>query len=67
MRVRVINESGYEQACLGISLSHHSTLERAKQVALKLAHKDGGHNKFLESIVTWIDVTAARYWWQQLS
>lgn len=33
--------------------------------AQRLACKDGGHNKFLESIVVWLDITAPRYWWQQ--
>ena len=34
-------------------------------VAEKLAGLDGGHNKFLESMVVWLDVTAPRYWWQE--
>lgn len=39
----------------------------AKQdaVALRLAPKDGGHNKFLESIVVWLWINAPRYWWQE--
>lgn len=35
------------------------------KVATKLAHKQGGHNKFLESIMVWVDVTAPLYWWKQ--
>lgn len=31
----------------------------------KLAGMQGGHNKFLESILMWLDVRAPRYWWQQ--
>jgi hypothetical protein len=31
----------------------------------KLAPMQGGHNKFLESVVLWLDVRAPRYWWQQ--
>jgi len=67
MKVEIINEDGCEQALLGISLSYDNTFELDKQykVALKLAKKDGGHNKFLESIQVWIDITAPRYWWQQ--
>jgi len=61
----ILNESGYEEACLGISLSYNSTIERSREVAIKLANKDGGHNKFLESIYVWLYITAARYWWQQ--
>lgn len=65
MKVSILKEAGYEEACLGISLSYNSTPERAMEVAMKLAPKDGGHNKFLESMVVWIDVTAPRYFWQQ--
>lgn len=65
MHVKILKEAGYEEAILGISLSHGSTLERAREVALNLAPKDGGHNKFLESIFVWLDVTAPRYWWQE--
>ena len=35
------------------------------KVAQKLAKKDGGHNKFLESIVLWVDIDAPRYWWSE--
>ena len=35
------------------------------EVARRLALKGDGHNKFLESIVLWVDITAPRYWWQQ--
>jgi hypothetical protein len=50
---------------LGLSLSYGIKIERAEQVALKLYNKSGGHNKFLESIQVWLDVTAPRYWWQE--
>ena len=67
MKVDIINESGCEQALLGMSLSYEKPFYFPTQykVALKLAGKDGGHNKFLESIQVWIDITAPRYWWQQ--
>ena len=64
MEIEVIGEYGYEQAMLGISLSFNSTIEKSYQVAKSLAHKQGGHNKFLESIQLWIDVDAPRDWWQ---
>jgi|WetSurMetagenome_2_1015567.scaffolds.fasta_scaffold159205_2 hypothetical protein len=35
------------------------------KVADKLAPKDTGENKFLESLVVWLDIIAPRYWWQQ--
>jgi len=34
-------------------------------VAEKLRFKGDGHNKFLESIVVWLDIDAPRYFWQQ--
>ncbi len=65
MNVTKLSESGYEEAMLGISLSWASNPERAKEIAPKLAHKQGGHNKFLESMMVWLDVDAPRYWWQE--
>jgi len=35
------------------------------ELALRLAHKDYGHNKFLESMIVWVDILAPRYWWVQ--
>ena len=34
-------------------------------VSKKLAHMQGGHNKFLETITLTLDVKAPRYWWQE--
>ena len=65
MRVYLLNEVGYVEAMIGISLSHGTSVEQAKQVAKNLSQKDGGHNKFLESIMLWFDVTAPRHWWQE--
>jgi hypothetical protein len=65
MIVKIINESGYEQAMLGLSLSHNKLVENMPEVAMKLCDKDGGHNKFLESMAVWLDVTAPRKVWQQ--
>ena len=61
----VLSESGYEEAMLGISLSWASSPERARQIAPNLAHKQGGHNKFLESIHLYLDVTLPRGVWQE--
>lgn len=63
--VKVLREAGYEEAMIGITLSHGAKVERAMEIAEKLAHKGSGHGKFLESIMVWIDVRAPRYWWQQ--
>lgn len=74
IRAKVLREAGHEEALLGMSLSHglhkkemseNERWERKLKVARGLAHKQGGHNKFLESIIVWLDVTAPRYWWQQ--
>lgn len=65
MKVKVINESGWVAAVEGISLSYNSSFESAERAAYRLASKDGGHNKFLESMMVWLDITAPRYWWQE--
>ena len=65
MRIKVLDERGYESALVGLSLSYRQKPEKMPEVARRLALKGGGHNKFLESIVLWLDITAPRYWWQQ--
>ena len=54
-------------ALLGTSLSRSQPIENMSKVCENLANKNGGHNKFLEFISVWIDITAPRYWWQQMS
>jgi uncharacterized protein (DUF2267 family) len=63
VKVIKLKEAGYREALLGLSLSYES--EPSHRVAKRLSNKGGGHNKFLESIIVWLDVTAPRYWWQQ--
>ena len=65
MKVRVLEEHGASSALLGLSLSYGSPIEKMDTVAERLRFLGNGHNKFLESIVMWLDVTAARYFWQQ--
>lgn len=66
MEAIVRGEYGYELAVEGIGYSFGiDDQERLKGVAEKLAPKDGGHNKFLESMQVWIEITASRYWWQE--
>lgn len=65
MQTKVLLESGYEQSALGFSLSYNSTIHRAKEIFPKFAFGKPGENKFLESIVLWIDVTAPIFWWQE--
>ena len=64
IEVKVTEESGYESALSGLALNKKQTKEM-KQVADKLAKMDGGHNKFLESIIVWLEIKAPRYWWAE--
>lgn len=78
MKVQILKEAGYEQALLGMSLSYKDRsipLEtwwtpeqqaKAASRAAKLAHKNGGHNKFLRQIELWLYVEAPRYWWSEM-
>lgn len=65
MKIKVLDEQGYGWAMLGLSLSFDQDPADMPGVAQKLAFKGDGHNKFLESIVVWLDIIAPRYWWQQ--
>ncbi len=70
MKVKVLETCGMEWALLGLSLSYNKLdpdkdIMKLYDLSKKLAKKDGGHNKFLESIITWIDITASRKWWSQ--
>ncbi len=66
MKVKILGEAGYEFALQGIGKSYGvSDFDKLESIALKLCKKDGGHNKFLESIVVWLDIKAPRYWWQE--
>lgn len=76
MHVKVLLEAGIDQALRGLSYSYHDRelpveewwkgqRTKAYKRAAILAHKQGGHNKFLESIVLWVDIEAPRGWWQE--
>ena len=65
MIVEKISEYGLEEAALGFSLSYNSNPERAKQIFPKYAHGIPGEGKFLESIITYWDVNAPRYFWSE--
>jgi hypothetical protein len=67
MNVFKLKESGYEEALLGLTLSREQPIENMPALAERLADKDGGHNKFLEFIHVCLDITAPRYWWQQMA
>ena len=78
MNVVILKEDGHEEALFGIGLNKSITSpfknwsevpdwmkEQIKNVALKLSSKDGGHNKFLETITVWLDIDAPLYFWKQ--
>ncbi len=66
MKIKIMKEEGHQQALIGLSLSYNVEDEdKIKMIAKNLSQKDGGHNKFLESIILWIDIDAPRYWWSQ--
>jgi thymidylate synthase ThyX len=77
MIIKVLRESGAEEALLGMSLSYYDHLEpletwwndekkqRAHKRATSLAHRGGGHSKFLESVQVWIFLQASRDVWSE--
>ena len=65
MNVCILEEHGYASALLGLCLSYNQDPARMSAVAKKLRFKGDGHNKYLESIVVWMDIDAPRYFWQQ--
>lgn len=72
MIVKILNESGYKQAMLGLSLSYNKHdieteqgLRKTKAVARALAGRGCGHDKFMESIAVWMDIKATLKWWDQ--
>ena len=77
MEVKIEHECGYDFALRGMAYSYKDRgedlgewwttekFEKAEKRAKILAHKGGGHNKFLESIQVWIDVEAPRSFWQE--
>ena len=65
MNIKILEESGYEHALHGISLSYNKDIESMEKVAKSLCKLDGGHNKFLESMTVWLEIRAPRYWWSE--
>lgn len=65
MHVKVLNEAGYAEAMLGLSLNKNKNPEDMPRVAENLGPMDLGHNKFLESIVIWIDIRLSRDLWSE--
>lgn len=76
MKVKVLEEHGHDLALRGMAYSFKDRATeveswweaqrvRAEKRAPLLAGKGGGHDKFLESIVVYIDVEASRAWWSE--
>lgn len=77
MQTKILNEAGYDEALRGMAYSYKYRAEDPdewwqfqKLKAIKragiLCDRDGGHNKFLESIQIWIDIEACRAWWSEM-
>lgn len=77
MNITVLGEAGLEWALYGMALSFKdrkldpetwwpAQRDKAFKRAAILAHKQGGHNKFLESVVVWLDIEAPRAWWSEM-
>ncbi len=65
INVKKVQEAGYKPALIGLGHNKKQSPEKMSVVAERLADKDYGHNKFLESIIIWLDVRAPRYFWQE--
>jgi hypothetical protein len=79
MRVNILSEFGETSALYGLGLSYGLTsnisfyefsedmvlYNKVRNVALKLYKKEDGHNKFLESIGIFLDITAPRFFWSE--
>ncbi|MGH2270981.1 hypothetical protein ACQ9LF_04210 [Anaerohalosphaeraceae bacterium U12dextr] len=65
LNVKKAQEAGYKPALIGLAHNKKQCPDKMSVVAQKLADKDGGHNKFLESIIVWLDVRGPRYFWQE--
>ena len=72
--IKVLNESGFNEAMLGLGLSYNvisledyknRNFDKVYDTALKLCGKGGGHDKFLESMNVTLYVEAPRYIWQE--
>jgi len=65
MKIYDIEVHGFDRAMRGLARSYNQSPESMPEVALKLGPKDLGHNKFLESIVVWMEIEAPRFWWSE--
>ncbi len=78
MQVKVLYEAGLNEALKGMAYSFRDEgmppeefwtderFKRSLERAHKLAWMQGGHNKFLESVVVCVEVKASRAWWCEM-
>lgn len=67
MKIKILEEAGHPWAILGLSLSYEQgDLNRVYERSKQLYRLDEGHNKFLESIAVWMDITASRDFWSEM-
>lgn len=80
MKVIVVGEPGFVPALFGLGLSYGKTsdlcvgefsvlterYEAMKAVALRLAGKGKGHDKFLRQMFIWLDIKAPLFWWKEM-
>lgn len=65
MKIYNIEEHGFDRAMRGLARSYDQDVKNMPEVALKLSPKDKGHNKFMESIVVWMEIEAPRFFWSE--
>ena len=74
MNFKLLNVSGMNEALYGLGLSFGKTKGKSLPDAYNdmfkradsNAHLGLGHNKYLESIIAWIEVTASRAFWSEM-
>jgi hypothetical protein len=65
MDVKILKECGYEESLLAIATNKKKYDRDMTHVAQHLSKAGGGHDKFLEMIHLWLDMTTCRSIWQQ--
>ena len=65
MNVKIVEETGYDFSLLGIATNKKKYDRDMTNVAKNLAKAGGGHDKFLEMIHLYLDMTTCRSIWQQ--
>jgi hypothetical protein len=65
MKIKILEENGFETALLGLSLNKKQNVYNMDKVAMKLGKVDGGHNKFTESITVVLDLSLPRFMWSE--